>query len=43
MPRIYKPVRPSANKAIAPVKETKNSENKQSEIQKSDDKKNGEQ
>ena len=40
MPRIYKPVKPSANKAAKPVTETKASE-KKSETPKSDDKKDG--
>lgn len=42
MPRIYKPVKPSANKAVNPVTETKDSE-KKSESQKSNDKKDNEQ
>ncbi len=38
MPRIYKPVRPSANKAVTPVTETKNPEGKPPEVPKPNDK-----
>ena len=40
MPRIYKPVGPSTNKAAAPVKETKTPE-KKSETPKSNEEKGG--
>lgn len=42
MPRIYKPVGPSTNKAVNPVKETKTAQPpKEEKSQKADEKKGG--